>query len=57
MDDGEVFVPFDGPGMDGDPVDRASLEALMVAGRVSFGRMPVTVAIGSGEMFRFGVER
>lgn len=35
---------------------RQDVEDAVVAGRVTFGEFPVTVAVGSGEMFRFGVE-
>lgn len=52
---GETFVPEAGQGsMDTDPVTAEDFEAMAASGRATFGEFPVTV--GSGEMFRFGVE-
>lgn len=53
---GEQFEPLGGAPLDGDPLTASDLEALVVAGRVTFGVMPVTVDVGSGELFRFTVE-
>jgi len=52
---GETFAPLGGD-LAGDPTDAGSLEALLVAGRVTFGEFGVTVEAGSGEMFDFTVE-
>jgi len=52
---GETFEPL-GMGLAGDPVTAAEFEALVVSGRASFGEFPVTVELGTGEMFRFSVE-
>jgi hypothetical protein len=52
---GERFVSL-GMSMDVDPKSADDLERLMVDGRVTFGDFPVTVEVGSGEMFRFSVE-
>lgn len=54
---GEVFVPEPGQGsMDSDPVTAEDFEAMVASGRATFGVFPVTVAVGSGEVFRFTVE-
>ena len=53
---GERFEPVGGYAMDSDPTTAEQLDALAVAGRVTFGDFPVTVEVGSGEMFRFTVE-
>lgn len=52
---GEKFVPV-GTDMDVDPDSADDLERLMADGRVTFGAFPVTVAVGSGELFNFTVE-
>lgn len=55
-DNGETFHPEGSP-MDTDPeFTRAGFEAMVVSGRATFGEFPVTVEVGSGAMFRFGVE-
>jgi hypothetical protein len=53
---GDTFTPENGAAMDVDPATEQQLNELVVAGRVTFGQFPVTVAAGSGEMFRFTVE-
>lgn len=55
FDCGITFEPLGAPMAD-DPTDRASLEALVISGRVTFGEFPVTVEVGSGQSFRFGEE-
>lgn len=52
---GETFVPLTDDLAD-DPTSADDLDALVVAGRVTFGRFPFTVEVGSGELFRFTVE-
>lgn len=52
---GEEFVPL-GSDLEDDPFTADDLDALVMAGRVTFGEFPVTVEVGSGEMFRFTVE-
>lgn len=55
---GETFHPETGDwgSMDTDPVTAEDFEAMAASGRATFGVFPVTVAVGSGEMFRFAVE-
>jgi len=50
---GEWFVPL---GEGGTVTDPDWFHTVVVDGRASFGEFPVTVELGSGEMFRFGVE-
>ena len=55
MDMGFTFSPV---GMSDDRTDsRASLEAAMARGEVTFGEFPMTIRLGSGEHFRFTEER
>lgn len=56
FDQGETFSPL-GSDLPGDPTNRAELEAALLDDRVTFGVFPVTVEVGSGDMFRFSVER
>lgn len=53
---GDAFVPVGGSDMPGDPVTADDVERMVATGRATFGEFPVTVEVGSGEMFRFGVE-
>lgn len=55
MRGGETFTPTGLP-MPGDPTDIASLEALVVDGRATFGQYPVVVSLGTGEWMRFTEE-
>lgn len=55
MRGGERFVPL-GTDMVGDPVTAEDVERMVATGRVTFGEFPVTVEVGSGDMFRFTVE-
>lgn len=55
-DHGEFFTPVGTP-LPCDPTfTRAGLESMVASGRATFGEFPVTVAVGSGEMFRFTQE-
>jgi hypothetical protein len=45
-----------GQRLDGDPVTADDLDRLLVAGQVTFGQFPVTVEVGSGNLFNFTVE-
>lgn len=56
MEAGESFAPEGGCTMDSDPATAADMERLVVDGRATFGQFPVTVELGSGEMFQFTVE-
>lgn len=55
-DNGSAFWPNTGPQMPGDPNTRQDFERLCREGRVTFGEFPVTVCVGTGELFRFTVE-
>lgn len=57
MRQGDRFEPFGGGPCNGDPETVEDLERLVVEGRVTFGRFPVTVEVGSGQMFDFTVEQ
>ena len=52
---GETLVLLGGA-LAGDPATADDLEALVVAGRVTFGEFPVTVSVGSGNLFTFTEE-
>jgi hypothetical protein len=52
---GETFIP-DQSSLAGDPVTVEDFLCMFSNGRATFGQFPVTVEVGSGEMFRFTVE-
>lgn len=56
LEAGQVFEPLGASDMQTDPQTPADLDQLVAEERATFGEYPVTVAVGSGEMFRFGVE-
>lgn len=60
LDAGDTFsglgFPAELNGVPSTVTSRSQLEALVVEGRVTFGRFPVVVALGSGEAFRFSFE-
>jgi hypothetical protein len=57
MRGGDRFVPWGSGPLEGDPVTAEDVEAMVASGRATFGEFPVTVEVGSGEMFRFSVEQ
>ncbi|MFD9964898.1 hypothetical protein [Amycolatopsis sp. NPDC058986] len=52
---GDTFLPIGMP-LDDDPASAADLVDLVTNGRATFGQFPVTVEVGSGEMWRFTVK-
>lgn len=51
-----AFEPLGGS-LDSDPeFTKAGIEAMVASGRATFGEFPITVAVGSGDMFRFTFE-
>ena len=55
MDMGFTFSPVGSS--DDRTGSRETLEAAMVRGEIRFGQFPVTIALGSGDSFRFSEER
>lgn len=53
---GDRFDPLGGSPMESDPETVEDVERMVASGRATFGEFPVTVEVGSGDMFRFGVE-
>lgn len=54
---GFEFEPLGGGRLASDPeMTPEGIEWLVAEGRATFGEFPITVAVGSGDMFRFGVE-
>lgn len=53
---GETFETL-GNGLESDPeLTVESFKEMAASGRATFGEMPVTVEVGSGELYRFTVE-
>ncbi len=53
-DEGEIFFAL---GEDPSGFEPEWFDEVVVDGRASFSEFPITVEVGSGELFRFGVEQ
>lgn len=57
LEQGQTFKPYDGSPLASDPPMTVNAFLDMArTGRATFGEMSITVAVGSGELWRFTVE-